>query len=287
MSGRGPRGRARNRSDTVQAPNAQVAAEAESGRGRGLPPVTQPVVPVAAGGSPTGSGSGSGGSPTSGNGNGSDKSHDSPPQPSVGRAATRGKTSIQPLGIQETGLIDPISRLSLKEGEQPEHQRRREIDAVPYMRPPSCLEKRGKLGDRVSLMANYFEAINKPNWLLYQYHVDFNPQIDSRRMRQAMLHQHNNLFPDNKAFDGSTLYSLTKLPNEVTLIEIQSPIMILLYIIFLFQTTNVVSVRESDKEQISIKIKLVCEIIPASPQFVHLFNIVFKRYLFLGIYQEI
>jgi aubergine-like protein len=65
-------------------------------------------------------------------------------------------------------------------------------------------------------MANYFEAVSKPDWLLYQYHVDFNPAIDSKRMRQALLHNHNSLFPDNKAFDGSTLYSLTKLPNEVS-----------------------------------------------------------------------
>ena len=66
-------------------------------------------------------------------------------------------------------------------------------------------------------MANYFEAVSKPEWLLHQYHVDFNPPVDSKRMRQALLHSHNDLFPDNKAFDGSTLYSLTKLPNEVSI----------------------------------------------------------------------
>ena len=64
-------------------------------------------------------------------------------------------------------------------------------------------------------MANYFEVINKPNWVLYQYHVDFNPQIESRRLRMALLHTHNSLFPQNKAFDGSTLFSLTKLPDDV------------------------------------------------------------------------
>jgi aubergine-like protein len=64
-------------------------------------------------------------------------------------------------------------------------------------------------------MANYFEVISKPNWILYQYHVDFVPQIESKRLRQAMLHCHDELFPQHYAFDGSTLYTLTKLPDEV------------------------------------------------------------------------
>ena len=206
--------------------------------------------------------------------------------PSSPAKNTTNTSEIKQSSIQDEN-VNYFSKLSLEEPKQPTPQSRRGTDFVPYMKPPSCLDKRGNSGDRVTLMANYFEVKNKPNWLLYQYHVDFNPQIDSRRMRQALLHQHNNLFPNNKAFDGSTLYSFTMLPNEVTLIEIQSPIMILLYIIFLFQITYLASVRESDKEEISVKIKYIGKIIPTSPKFVHLFNVVFKRYLFLGIYQDI
>lgn len=263
MSGRGPRGRARSRTDTAQAPIPAPTSEAESGRGRGIVPATTEQAPAAAGGgSPTGSGSGSGsgGSPTSGAGTASDKSRESPPQPAVGRAATRGKPAIQPQGPLETGLLDPLSRLSLQ-GEHQEQRRQREIELVPLTKPLTCTDKKGKDGIPVSLMANYFEAVSKPDWLLYQYHVDFNPAVDSKRMRQALLHNHNNLFPDNKAFDGSTLYSLTKLPNEIT---------------------DVVSVRTTDNTPINIRIKRVCEVVPTSPQFVQLFNIVFRRCL--GLY---
>jgi hypothetical protein len=141
MSGRGPRGRARSRTDTAQAPIPASTSEAESGRGRGIVPTTTELAPTAAGGgSPTGSGSG--GSPTSGAGNGSDKSRESPPQPAVGRAATRGKPAIQPQGPLETGVLDPLSRLSLQ-GEHQEQRRQREIELVPFTKPPTCADKRG------------------------------------------------------------------------------------------------------------------------------------------------
>jgi hypothetical protein len=67
---------------------------------------------------------------------------------------------------------------------------------------------------------------------------------------------HDSLFPLNKAFDGSTLYTLTRLHDEVT---------------------ELASTRESDNTIITIKIKRVGEIVPTSPQFVHLFNLVFRR----------
>lgn len=75
---------------------------------------------------------------------------------------------------------------------------------------------KGTSGAPIRMIANFFEIVKQPNWVLYQYHVDFSPQVESRRMRVALLHSHDNLFPKNKAFDGSTLYSLTKLPNEVS-----------------------------------------------------------------------
>jgi hypothetical protein len=75
-------------------------------------------------------------------------------------------------------------------------------------------------------------------------------------MRVGLMKNHDNLFPLNKAFDGSTLYSLTKLPDEIT---------------------EVASTRLTDQKIIKIKIKRVTEIVPTSPQFVHLFNLVFRR----------
>lgn len=50
---------------------------------------------------------------------------------------------------------------------------------------------------------------------MYQYHVDFEPEIDSKRMRIGLLRPHDPLFDNNKAFDGRTVFSMKKLDNEV------------------------------------------------------------------------
>ncbi len=67
----------------------------------------------------------------------------------------------------------------------------------------------------IELYTNYFEVMNRPNWVLYQYHVDFDPSIESKALRCGLLKQHDGLFNNSKAFDGMTLYSMTKLEKEV------------------------------------------------------------------------
>ena len=50
---------------------------------------------------------------------------------------------------------------------------------------------------------------------MYQYHVDFEPEIQSKLLKQGLMKQHDGLFNNSKAFDGQTLYSMIKLENEV------------------------------------------------------------------------
>ena len=50
---------------------------------------------------------------------------------------------------------------------------------------------------------------------MYQYHVDFDPEIQSKLLKQGLMKQHDALFKNSKAFDGYTLYSLTRLESEV------------------------------------------------------------------------
>lgn len=82
--------------------------------------------------------------------------------------------------------------------------------------------------------------------------------IESKRLRIGLLKKHDNLFSNNKAFDGMTLYSLTKLDNEVTELE---------------------SIKEFDQQKVNIKIKLVNQVPPSSTESMRLLNIVFKRCL--------
>ena len=224
---------------------------AEPGRGRGLTTTEQIAQPTAASISPTG-----------GSSEESPPQQHSPPQSgaatvSVGRAATRG-TPHQPGATARHEIIGPLERLALQETGEVAAARptRDRIEAVLHTKPASCAETRGTLGTPLKILCNYFTVLSQPDWVLYQSHVDFAPVIDSKRLRLQLMKPHEGLFPLNKAFDGSTLYSLTKLHDEVTELS---------------------SVRESDQEVILIKIKRIDEIGPTSPQFVHLFNVVFRK----------
>lgn len=85
-------------------------------------------------------------------------------------------------------------------------------------RPASATTTVGTGGTSISLLCNYFAVLNQPNWRLYQYHVDYAPVIDSKRLRIALLRNHEaTLFPTNKAFDGMTLYSTTHLREDVNI----------------------------------------------------------------------
>lgn len=65
------------------------------------------------------------------------------------------------------------------------------------------------------MMTNYYKIVTRPDWHLYQYHVDFNPPIDSRKLRKGMLYEHAKMFKCH-LFDGMQLYSATKLDEEVS-----------------------------------------------------------------------
>lgn len=66
------------------------------------------------------------------------------------------------------------------------------------------------------IMTNYFKLECAPDWHMYQYHVDFNPQIENKRMRIALLFHHSELLGETRAFDGMMLYLPKRLPQEVS-----------------------------------------------------------------------
>ena len=66
----------------------------------------------------------------------------------------------------------------------------------------------------VTLSANHIR-IKCKNKGVYQYHVDFRPNIDSRGMRIRMVNEHRDVIGFVKAFDGSILYLPIELPQQV------------------------------------------------------------------------
>lgn len=180
---------------------APVPPLEQTGRGRGVTQETTPsTVPTIQPGTV---------SPVSRSSGESPPQQPSPPHPGVtsGRAALRGAFN-QP-GVPT--VIGAMERLQLEGTGDVQARREYRIEQVPYTRPASCVDKVGRAGTAIKILCNYFEVLSHPDWVLYQYHVDFLPVIDSRRMRQALLKNHDHLFPRNKAFDGSTIYSLDRL----------------------------------------------------------------------------
>ena len=125
-------------------------------------------------------------------------------------------------------------------------------------RPATCLDKKGTTGTPIKILCNYFEVLSAPDWELHQYHVDFKPECDSKKTRMGLFNSiSDSIFPENKAFDGMTVYSLTLIRDTVE------------------RTVT----RTYDQAMITITIRRVGSFFPTSPQFLHLFNLVFRRCL--------
>ena len=73
----------------------------------------------------------------------------------------------------------------------------------------------------LELYTNYFQMVNLlPNWTLYQYKVNFEPELDSKRLRCGIVYTNlKQLFGDSLAFDGEDAFSINKLPDEVILLN--------------------------------------------------------------------
>ncbi|WAR02486.1 PIWL1-like protein [Mya arenaria] len=189
-----------------------------------------------------------------GNGNGG-------PPPASGRASYRGGARESKPGMAGgEGMrapADEMARLSMGGGDG-RGDRRRTYGEEPRTRPAHITDKSGTSGQPIPLKTNYFGLEQAPDWHLYQYHVDYNPDIEFKKTRIGLLYHHEELLGKTKAFDGMTLYLPHKLQDNVT---------------------EVFSERRSDSAKVKITIKLTNELPPNSPQCIQVYNIIFRRVL--------
>lgn len=73
----------------------------------------------------------------------------------------------------------------------------------------------GSSGIIVKLSTNHFRLTSRPQWALYQYHIDYNPLMEARRLRSALLFQHEDLIGRCHAFDGTILFLPKRLQHKV------------------------------------------------------------------------
>ncbi|XP_027588832.1 piwi-like protein 1 [Pipra filicauda] len=125
--------------------------------------------------------------------------------------------------------------------------------------------KTGVSGRMIKLTSNHYRLTSRPQWALYQYHVGYSPEMESRRLRSALLFQHEEHIGRTHAFDGSILFLPQKLRNKVT--ELFS--------------------RTRNGEDVKITITLTNELPPTSPTCLHFYNIIFRRLLKMLNLQQI
>ncbi|XP_073468568.1 piwi-like protein 1 [Aquarana catesbeiana] len=116
--------------------------------------------------------------------------------------------------------------------------------------------KTGATGSAIQLVTNHIKLVSRPQWVLFQYHIDYNPPMESYRLRTALLYQHEETIGKAHAFDGTILF-LPKRLNKVT--EVFS------------QTRN--------GENVRVTITLTNELPPTSPTCFQFYNIIFRRLL--------
>ncbi|XP_032708667.1 piwi-like protein 4 isoform X2 [Lontra canadensis] len=124
--------------------------------------------------------------------------------------------------------------------------------------------KRGSSGVPVKLVTNLFSLDLPLDWQLYQYHVAYVPDIESRRLRIALLYSHKALSNKAKAFDGTILFLSQKLEAKVT--ELSS--------------------ETSRGNTVKMTITLTGELPASSPVCTQVFSIIFRKILKkLALYQ--
>uniref|UniRef100_A0A8C2IS95 Piwi-like RNA-mediated gene silencing 1 n=1 Tax=Cyprinus carpio TaxID=7962 RepID=A0A8C2IS95_CYPCA len=117
----------------------------------------------------------------------------------------------------------------------------------------------------INLRANFMRLLSRPLWALYQYHVDYKPPMESRRLRSALLFQHEETLGKAHTFDGAILF----LPNK------------------LHNTETVLCSETRNGEKVEITVTLTNELPPSSPVCLQFYNILFRRILRILNMQQI
>ena len=117
------------------------------------------------------------------------------------------------------------------------------------------------LGKPLEVTTNFFRVVSKPDWRLLKYRVDMKPDIDHTAVRKAMVYQHKGTKLQNMVFDGTLLFTDTRLSptDEVT------PV-----------------VWTSEKREggiVEVSLRLVEELQPSDYHYMQFFNLVMRRIL--------
>lgn len=191
--------------------------------------------------------------------------------PTPGRGRSRGGAAQAPVQQmpqqQSSPPVQQMQQMAIKEasasgeglGGITSRQRRPDLRYTdPATKPQHITDKTGNSGTQIQVRTNTFKLVPRHDWHLYQYHVDFNPNVDSKRLRQFLVRvQSDTVLGKALAFDGMILYLVKKLPEKVT---------------------RLLSVKK-DGDKVEVIITLTNELPPKSPICLQVYNIIFRKVL--------
>lgn len=96
-----------------------------------------------------------------------------------------------------------------------------ESDVIYVTRPQQLQSKKGTDGQPVRLQTNYFKVLRRPQWDLFQYHVEFEPVIFLPGLRKMLIAQHQDRL-GGYLFTGSEIYLTKKADPEKNELELSS-----------------------------------------------------------------
>ncbi|XP_026801499.1 piwi-like protein 1 [Pangasianodon hypophthalmus] len=190
------------------------------------------------------------------------------PPPSEGELVGRGRQKTAPGAVTAEAVLQISAGFQqVKLGERGGRRRDFHDSGVNTRQLMEHVKesKTGLSGSPIELRANYIRLLSRPQWVLYQYHVDFKPPMESRRLRAALLFNHEDLLGKTKTFDGTILFLPHRLHNTETVLWSES--------------------RFGEKVQITVT--LTNELPPSSPVCLQFYNIIFRRILKILNMQQI
>lgn len=124
----------------------------------------------------------------------------------------------------------------------------RERNELLRTRPTTVETKSGTTGTQVTLEANYFQLKRRPNWQIYRYRVDFEPEVLSDKLRKALIFSQKEML-GGYLFDGTQLFLIRKLDSDVVRKTVTGRIDNESYMLVI-KSTGEVSMSESTSLQI-------------------------------------
>lgn len=87
-------------------------------------------------------------------------------------------------------------------------------EAVIYTRPKEILSKVGITGQKITCEVNYFRMAKTPEWNIYHYRVDFNPEVFDDRVRRRLISLQREML-GGYLFDGTQVFITQLLDADI------------------------------------------------------------------------